>query len=335
MKRRHVIAGGVAVLSVGTFVAINQHDNSKDFSDVGADDEETVSPTNGTSDGGINVTSSSTTSGTPQESSEDGPAGTVLSDADELNIPVEIERGPDARNVTNLVVDALAYWEDNAKIYAGVDVEYEPVDEDAYLTVELNETVESCGIHSDNLSGCADLPGEQLPGELTATVETSMTDQAVYETAIHELGHTLNLGHEDSPRYFMRETQPEPWERDTADVYVDSAGPGSSIVAGLDWLGDNTQRVRADFEGASTRNAGIVVESAQNACDGSFVACPESSERYSDQLIVRVDEELEPAVYDWYVAKTVADLAGENPEILSNDTPSDVRRSDWWNNAET
>lgn len=66
-----------------------------------------------------------------------GLAGTHLDEVDNLQIPVAIEEEPDARDVVDTVLEALAFWETNAETYAVFDVEYRLVDENAYLTIKL------------------------------------------------------------------------------------------------------------------------------------------------------------------------------------------------------
>ncbi len=303
MNRRHVLIGAVGVVSVGTFVAVNELQQPEEFDGDGE-------PTG-------NRTESPLT-------------GVVLDEADSLEIPVAITGGSDERDLTGTVRDALAYWEENAESHVGFDVAYEVVEEDPYLTVSLQETVEECDTESDDILGCADIPDERLPPRLEASVGTSLTDRGVFEVAVHELGHTLGLRHGDEPGYYMSATRPNVWERRAAGVQFDIVGQTSNIIAGLSWVSENVDGVSAEFQTTTDRDASIVVE--RTACDDGSTVCTARSQDYDDQLIVQLDPDEDPVVYDWHVARLFAGFGESVPDRLSRETPREVRRSNWWEN---
>jgi len=334
MKRREVIVGAVGVTALAGCVEFREETEPDEAEQTSQDDEAA-----GAGDGDSYEQQDDGPGGddTPDDGHPDNPpqdpdtlAGTPLDEIDELHVPVAIEHGPEARDITDITLDALSFWEDNAKTYAGFDIRYTRVTEDAYLTIDLAQTVTTCGIHSGDINGCADLPEEELPAALQATVETSLTDRAVFWTAVHELGHTLGLTHDDAPQYYMDERRPEPWERDRTDVSFGFDAPTGDILAGLRWLAENTDSVRGEFQESETPAAGILVDVAPDACEDPFAACTEWGETYSDQVIIRLDQDLDAAVRDWHVAHLVATLAGEVPGVLDADTPYEVRSSDWW-----
>jgi hypothetical protein len=236
--------------------------------------------------------------------------------------------------VTGQVIDAMAYWEENAPAYTpggGFDVRYEPAeDETPYLTLTLVDGVRGCG-GSDDLNGCADTPQERLPDHLDATVKYTLTDQGVFETAVHELGHTLGLRHGDEPQYYMQPRLPTPIDRETVNVLLRGQVNTADTTAALDWVAGGVESAPSAFEQVSDESAaGIVVETASGACEQDFVACTGQSERYTDQTIIRLDREHATETYDWHIASLLASIAGETPDILSADTPRETRESDWW-----
>ena len=248
-----------------------------------------------------------------------------------VSIDVGIERDSGARDVADTVIEALEYWENNSQTYAGYPVKYELVENDSDLRIRLQESVTACGVHSGEFSGCADVVGDQAPAQVFAEIETSQTDRGVFETAVHEIGHTLGLTHDDDPQYYMNKTAPHPWERETAGVYLDFGGSTEDVITGLEWLSANTDSVRSDFRESNDRGVAIVVETMPDACEEGFIACAEWSEIYTDQVIIKLDTDADSAARDWYVASFIAEFAREFPEVLEPDTPQEVRTSDWWN----
>lgn len=307
MKRRHVIAGGLAALSVGTFAAVNELQSPQQGGGDG-DGEQRAQPDTG----------------------EAGLAGTRIDEAELLQVPVEVTYSPDARAVTDVVRDALAFWEENAQQYAGFDVEYDLVDDGGYLTVRLQETVTSCGSRDELFNGCADRPSDRLPTQLEATVGTALTDQTVFETAVHELGHTLGLGHADEPQRYMSPAQSKPWERERTAVYFEGVDTSDEMLAGLNWLRENAGAVRSEFRESPDRNCGIVVAVGPDLCDDSFVLCSGPGERYTDQVVIQIEPDMDVPIRDWQVTRTVAELADDVPDLLTADTDSAIQRSDWW-----
>lgn len=323
MRRRAFIASaaGVAALSGCSSVSEDRDQGDETWSEESQDDGapgQSEEPSSDNSQG------------------DDSLAGTSLEEADSLRIPVELNYGPDAREVTDIVLDALSFWEANASTYAGYGVEYERVDEGGYLTIDLQSTVSDCDEYGD-VYGCATIPGSQLPDELDAVVKTSLTDQGVFTTAVHELGHTLGLDHDDDPQQYMIAEWASPWQRDTANVYLDGVTPAEDIVAGLEWLGEHSDAVQADVQQVTERSAaGIVVQIGGDHCYDEididdFYLCSEQSDTYEDQRIIKLSPEMAVDVRAWHVAKTIARSDGDRPDLLSNRTPEAVRRSDWWN----
>ncbi len=327
-------AAGAVVLAGGGTVGMSAVETLRDEL-AGRSGESTTGPTETT--GGADSAGPPETPEDTRADIDDGPANRRLDTLDSLRIPFEIVREGDGRDVTEQVVGAMAYWEEHAPAYApgdGFRVRYESAEDEApYLTVTLVDEVRGCG-GADDLNGCADIPQERMPDHLDATVRRTLTDQGVFETAVHELGHTLGLGHDDDPQYYMQPQLPTVVGRETVSVVLPDRVPAADIPAALDWVAAEVDGAPRTFEQVNEESAaGIVVQTAPDACERGFVACTRQSDRYADQVIVRLDRELATATYDWHTAALLAELSGDVPDILSADTPRATRESDWW--AET
>lgn len=276
---------------------------------------------------------------------------------------------PDGREYAPLLRKATAYWEANARRYAGYDIDYEvrPNADSPDVAVRFVDDVPTCG-HTRDAVGCAPLITDRRQRSATEEVyvETGLSDDSTVLVLEHELGHTLGLKHSDAPQHVMEAksilyTQPQPnaterafpWKDTDFTVYVDAANASDPDVArdqvghALDYYeggADGTVPSNLTFRYVdSPENADIVVSfDDSSTCSDTAGSCfrtvgpdpdgDDAIEWYSQLRIVLVG--LDSDAVGWHVGNWLAygfgmEDADEVPPPFRNASYRD-RRSEWW-----
>jgi hypothetical protein len=277
-----------------------------------------------------------------------------------------------SRDFGPLVRRSLDYWEANASRYAGFDVSYrlDPDATDPDVVISVVERIEDCGSEDDHSAGCAPYitRPEQFSPPVRIRVVDGLSDESTVRVLIHELGHTLGLGHDDEPQSVMRAegrlaTLPRTdavnrsyaWADSTLSVHVDigvGAGDRAAVerqvtetLAYFDRGAEGTVPEDVSLVRTSNRSAADVVVQVggTHPCDRDSGSCrrlrgldPDADGRLEtyDRLEVYVVG-LEPEAVGWHVGRHLGHALGltddtEYPEPLRSIASYDERRSDWW-----
>lgn len=157
-----------------------------------------------------------------------------------------------AHDLEALTDEALAFWNEHAPQYAGVDVTFERVARDADPDVEIEfldtrEQLDGCQDHSsEEVLGCAPLIREGNRIDRPVVAEVVATDRPygdVRITTMHELGHMLGLGHDDEPAWIMSNRI-----RDRLPEYEHRVEVLEAVQAGWDARNDGTRRYNEGIE---------------------------------------------------------------------------------------
>lgn len=255
---------------------------------------------------------------------------------DSVTLEVAVESEDGLRDVNATIEDAMAYWEANALRYAGYPVEYERVNGDADVALTLVTNVSTCGVESGRFLGCATLVQQQAPTVVNASVEVTQTNQGVYETAVHEFGHTLGLEHGDEPERLMQAVSNK-WGREELGVLVrgdTDAVDQQDLLAGLTYISEQTSATNASYIQVHAREQAEIVVNIGGECTEEFVSCGDTTSEFSDQSIINVTGDLDREAVPWHVAYITAQFAGEVPRILQPENAGhDDRRSEWWDTS--
>jgi len=145
------------------------------------------------------------------------------------------------QNVTPLVSQAIAYWNNHSEVYAGVNVAFAlvPNDTNPDIRLSLIDRIPRCGNRTHELLGCADLnPPDRTPHTPSLVrIRAGYSDRTTLHTIKHELGHVLGLTHQDRPQPLMNSTDPNattlpqpnatdvplPWLDRNITVFVDTS----------------------------------------------------------------------------------------------------------------
>lgn len=284
-----------------------------------------------------------------------------------LTVAVRNRAAP-TRNVTGAVGDAITYWNAHAGYAAyPVGLRLVPNASRPDVVVRYERSI-TCPNHDDAI-GCAPLLAADARVDPPATVQLRYDPaddrRQVRNTAIHELGHVLGVGHCDPPHWVMGASCPAPlpdatdaterplaWRDHTIRVYVDagnvSAGERartadqvSHALAYLDGgangsLPSDLSLVRVDDRFA----ADVVVTFAADPSCRDGVVCTRNRGRDSDGDgrieyytggIVVVDPGSDVAARGWYVGWGLAsELAPGHLPPTFVDAGYEERRSRWW-----
>lgn len=275
------------------------------------------------------------------------------------------------RDYEPVVQEALAYWTEHSEEYAGFDVELRLAEpgEEADVHVSFVEDVRTCG-ESVNAAGCA--PRITSPYDVDRPVDVQVRAGLDHESSVkvlvHELGHTMGLGHGDEPSEYMSaklslsklpttnaSDRANPWNDDEVSVYVDVSGldrtdrhrAEQQAIAAIRYFDDGADgTVPTDVTVTRTArpsNADVVVRyQADDECISGAGSCGRISgedldgdgayEFHTDVEITLVD--LNPDAMGWHVGRWLGASfgleEGEYPSPLHGDAGADLRRSQWW-----
>lgn len=168
--------------------------------------------------------------------------------------------------------EALAYWVEHADQYAGFDVDFEVVDDDAALSITYVDSPEPCRSvenFSESVLGCAPLvtPGSRLSGELTAyVVAANRPFGKIRITTKHEIGHTLGLYHDAEPREIMS-NRPE----DRIPLYATRIDIWEAVLGSGERSDDGTRLFELGVESWNGGRYGAA-EAAFDAANDEFAA---------------------------------------------------------------
>lgn len=113
------------------------------------------------------------------------------------------------RDVAATAREAIDFWAAESGQYAGFDLDFEIVDDDADIAIEYVDSPERCrnvDNYSEDVLGCAPLiePGQWYRGTATAIVVAGSRPYGqILTTTKHEIGHILGLNHDDAPAEIM------------------------------------------------------------------------------------------------------------------------------------
>lgn len=117
-----------------------------------------------------------------------------------------IDASSTAYDVHEITRESLAYWEEHAPQYAGFDVTFQLVDDDAAITLKYLDEPRECGAYvSSAILGCAPLirAGDRVTSADAWIVAGQRPRGRIVTTTKHELGHILGLDHDDEPASIM------------------------------------------------------------------------------------------------------------------------------------
>jgi hypothetical protein len=287
---------------------------------------------------------------------------------DPLTVAID-NRGNASREFAPLVRQALDYWEENARQYAGYEVDYRLVPEstDPDVVVRVVDSVAECG-RENHVAGCApQIVDGPVDRPVTVRVRSGFSDASTARVLRHEFGHTLGLTHDDPPDVMRARTtlttlpqrnateRAYPWNRSTLSVYVDTSALPSAersearrqVDAAIEYFDEGAggtvppalSFVRAD----SAEPADVVIRFRRDpTCQPGAGSCgtiagvdPDDDgalERYTHLDVALVDVDTDAVA--WHVARWLGRGMGleaeEYPLPLRRSATYLERRGEWW-----
>lgn len=236
-------------------------------------------------------------------------------------LPVYLSTNRTDRDARPELRDTIRYWNTDGQEYLDYPLEFTLTNNRSAARVLFRiKTVDTCGNESSvTIQGCADLPGERAPPSVTATVDTQLTRPTRYHTAVHELGHILNLSHGEEPMQFMGAVQPGPFSEQTVSIAIVDANRPERVREEIRDGFDGLQNFGADvptIEFVSDRAAARVAvrEYDDNAvCDfETGGSCADRNGPYRDQDVFRLVN-LPTDRYGWHFGRLVWPVISDEP----------------------
>lgn len=243
---------------------------------------------------------------------------------------------------TNLVTDAIRYWETEGRDYAGWEPTFtvEPDATDPDVVVVFTANITRCELdHPGQITGCASVLQASSQPATPEVVEVvpQRTRYLTRETIKHEFGHLLGLRHGDEPTDVM-DREFVPFSRYRAADYLVSVEYPSSF-AGDDRSRENIRHAldyyEAGAEGWLAANVSFAFTD-EAAADIEIVVTTQSPAGSTADFRARriALNGLPLDRHGWHVGYWLGFLFGaEDAEDLPpafNDPDTDDRE-DWWN----
>lgn len=203
--------------------------------------QDTTTTTTSTTTATTATTPASTTTRTTTTTTTRTPTTTPAPDnpweADTVTVAVDDSLNQ-SRDISPLVNETLAYWNEHANTYGDYAVEFQYTTDTlrADIVVELVTEIPECGPEQENKTvGCAPLleTGTTAAAQETVEVVAGYTDETTRQILKHEFGHVLGIEHDEEPMPTMRSwtdttylEKPNateralPWENNTLSVYL-------------------------------------------------------------------------------------------------------------------
>jgi len=256
------------------------------------------------------------------------------------NVSLYVDSSQIDRNISSIIDNSTAFWEDHAEQTAGYPIEYQRVENIGAADQILRyESVAECGDHNlTDYNGCADRPDGDV-GQLTisGSVEQNLSDPYLQETTTHELGHMLGLTHDDPPDYVM-ETNLSIFTSNTTRVAFETADGDAmdptvkqEATAALDYYAERNVSSKYGFrwrEVATPEDAHLVIRVDSEGCApqreaGSCIREP----YYGNQKTIMIDE-IDDGNVAYHVGyNLVPFLLDERPSGLSSDAGYNEREN--------
>jgi len=139
----------------------------------------------------------------------------------------QIDVSIDSKNLEKrdleLVDESLRYWENNSERYAGYPISFSIVPEQEPHRIEIAFVDRPIACKNEiqtTTVGCAPRNEETASAISYVQITDDETNQGTYGTLVHELGHTLGLGHSDEPQRYMKPHQTDPLDRKPITVAI-------------------------------------------------------------------------------------------------------------------
>lgn len=335
------------------FVAADSNDESVDLESNGSIDAQAGGSSDDTDKRATDATGDKTTN----ESDATEPAVHPDNPYGQDTLVVSLNDSATERNVTPLVVDALAYWERHSETHAGYPIEYDlrANATNADVHIQFERDIRTCGaMVSETTLACAPYVTDEPADTAEITIEGGYTNESTKTILKHELGHTLGLDHDDDPQHIMnaeliavpRVLDPHiVWQTHSHDLET----VREQVTHGVGYYETYSQEhLNASFELGEVSDSGvrvagvsdltIIVSDDRNACgDPAYVSCAEIGPTPlggSEYVITLADPPTDAT--GWLVGDLlVTYLHLDDRPAVFEEYDRDEATGEWWNASAT